>query len=425
MIAEKVKSAHALINFVQPLQRIFVHGAAATPISLLNALCEQKARLHGIEILHLHTLGPAEYANLPEFRVTNLFVGENLRSRLDYNRVDYLPCFLSEIPDLFRNKIRAPDIAIVQVSPPDSNGYCSLGTSIDIAKAAIESASVVLAQINPRMPRTHGDSFLPLSKITAFWEHEEELPEQKSKEADLVDRAIAFHAASLIENGATLQIGVGAVPDAVLRNLRGHKHLGVHTETFTDALLPLLESGAVNNSLKVCHRGKTVTSFVAGTKNLYRFVHDNPSVLFLESDYVNSTANIARNPAVVAINSAVEIDLTGQVVADSLGSKIISGVGGQLDFIRGAALSPGGKSIIALRSRTKSGKPKIVPTLAPGAGVVTTRAHVRFVVSEFGIAELYGKTLGERARALIAIADPADREHLERCWHEQYSSNNK
>lgn len=419
MSALRTASAAALLQYVQPGQRIFVHGAAATPLALLSALTEERRRLQGVEIMHLHTYGNAPYVEYPEFRVTNLFVGENLRSHLDYERVDYLPCFLSEIPHLFRKRIRAPDVAIVQVSPPDASGHCSLGTSVDIARAAVDSAQIVLAQVNPRMPRTHGDGFIPFSRLTAYWEHEEALPATPPKAPSAVESAIAFHAASLVDDGATLQVGVGSVPDAVLANLRGHKHLGLHTETFSDGALPLLESGAIDNSRKACHRYKTVTSFVSGSPKLFAFVNDNPSVVFLESDYVNRAEIIARNPRVLALNSAVEVDLTGQTVSDSIGPRIISGVGGQMDFVRGATLSEGGKAVIALPSRTKNGSPRIVPSLKPCAGVVTTRAHVHFIVTEFGVADLYGKTLGERARALTQIAHPADREPLERAWYEQ------
>jgi 4-hydroxybutyrate CoA-transferase len=419
----KESTPEALLGHLQPGQRVFVHGAAATPVALLDSLAGASKRLSGLELMHLHTHGSAPHAGCPEFRVTNLFVGENLRSRLDYGRIDYLPCFLSEISHLFRGGIRRPDAALVQVSPPDANGYCSLGTSIDVARAAVDSAPIVLAQVNARMPRTHGDGFIPLSRLTAYWEHDEALTVPAARAPSAAERAIAYHVASLIDDGATLQVGVGAVPDAVLANLRGHKNLGLHTETFSDGVLPLVECGAIDNSRKNCHRHKTVTSFVSGSEKLFRFVHDNPSVLFLESDYVNRAENIARNPRVAALNSAVEVDLSGQVVADSVGPRILSGVGGQMDFVRGATLSEGGKAIIALPSQTKTGGSRIVAALMRGAGVVTTRAHVHFVATEYGVADLYGKTLGERSRALVAIAHPSHRETLEREWHELIRSN--
>lgn len=414
--SQKLRSAAELIAKISPASRVFVHGAAATPLALVEALAADHARLRGTEVMHLHTSGAAPYADHPEFRVVNLFVGENLRARLDYDRIDYLPCFLSEIPGLFRSGTRRPDVALIQVSPPDAQGYCSLGTSVDVAKAAVESASLVLAQVNPRMPRTHGDALIPFSGIHAYWEHEVALPSPAPRAAGEVEKAIAAHVASLIEDGATLQIGVGAVPDAVLAALSGHRHLGVHTETFSDGVLPLVENGAIDNSRKACHRGKLVTSFVSGSERLYRFVHDNPGVTFLESDYVNEPSVIARNPKAVALNSAVEIDLTGQVAADSIGHRIISGVGGQMDFMRGARLSPGGKAIIALPSCTKKGESRIVASLQIGAGVVTTRAHVQFVATEYGVADLFGKTLSERAAALIRIAPPSHRDSLTHAW---------
>lgn len=405
-----------LIHLISPGDRIFIHGAAATPVTVLNALAAARTRLSNCEILHLHTHGPAAYADCLEFKVTNLFVGSNMRAKLDYNRVDYLPAFLSEIPFLFRRGIRAPDVAIVQVSPPDANGYCSLGTSVDVAKAAVDSAKVVLAHINQRMPRTHGDGFIPMRRFSAGWYSDEPLSSSLPKLPTEAESKIAEHIASLIDDGATLQIGIGAVPDCVLAKLCHHRHLGVHTEMFSDGLIPLIECGAVDNTRKATHAGKTVTSFVTGSESLLAFVHDNPSILFLESDYVNRAENISRNPNVVAINSAVEVDLTGQVVADSIGHKVISGVGGQMDFIRGATLSTGGRAIVALPSRTKLGHSRIVSELKAGAGVVTTRAHVHYVVTEFGIADLFGKTLGERSKALIQIAAPEERARLEEEW---------
>lgn len=416
---KKLNSAKELLLEIPAGSRIFVHGAAASPVAVLSLLPELRRELSGCEFMHLHTHGPAEYADCPEFRVTNFFVGENMRRRIDNKRVDYLPCFLSEIPDLFRKGHRRPDVALVQVSPPDASGYCSLGSSVDVTRAAVDCARIVLAQVNPKVPRTHGDGLIPFAKITAYWEHEAELVVPPHRAPGANDLAIAAHVASLIEDGATLQIGVGAMPDAVLAKLRNHKHLGVHTETFSDKLLALIECGAIDNSRKAFHRYKSVTSFVSGAPELFRFVHDNPSVIFLESDYVNNANVIARNPKVASVNSAVEVDLTGQVVADSIGHRVISGVGGQMDFVRGATLSEGGKSIICLPSRCSAGMPRIVPELKPGAGVVTTRAHVQYIVTEFGVAELLGKTLGERARALIGIAHPDDRENLERKWFDQ------
>lgn len=415
-IMQKVLSAPELVSLIPPRSRIFVHGAAATPNTILEALYQDRHRLSGCEIMHLHTHGPARYAEAPEFRVTNLFVGENLRAHLDYDRVDYLPCFLSEVPLLFDRDLRRPDVAIVQVSEPDTDGNCSLGTSVDVAKAAVDKAKIVLAQINPQMPRTFSEGILPLNRLTATWTHSEALATAAAHVETPEDLKIAASIANLVEDGATLQMGIGAIPNTVLRSLTNHRNLGVHTEMFSDGLIPLIKSGVVNNSEKALFAGRTVTGFVSGSTELYRFVHDNPGVLFLPSDIVNAASNIAKNPKVVAINSAVEVDLTGQVVADSIGYRIISGVGGQMDFIRGACLSPGGKAIIALPSRTRRGNSRIVSSLQEGAGVVTTRAHIHYVVTEYGVADLYAKTIGERVRAMIEIAHPDDRETLSRRW---------
>jgi acyl-CoA hydrolase len=391
----------------------------ATPSVLLDGLIEHADRLRAVELIHLHTLGPARYA-APEFadsfRVANLFVGANMRKFMDGDRVDYLPCFLSEIPALFRNGARPLDVALIHVSPPDEHGFCSLGTSVDVALAAVQSAAVVIAQVNPRMPRVHGDGFVHVSAIDRAVSVDTPIPVIESGAVSDVERRIGEHVASIIEDGATLQMGIGAIPDAVLRCLTNHRDLGVHTEMWSDGLLPLLQSGVVNNHLKHVHPGKTVSGFVMGSQALYDFIHDNPSVVQLDIAYVNKVDVIARNPRVTAINSAIEVDLTGQVCADSIGHTVFSGVGGQMDFIRGASLSEGGRPIIALPSRTSRGIPRLTATLKAGAGVVTTRAHVHHVATEYGIASLYGRTLNERARALIAIAHPDDRDGLEREW---------
>lgn len=402
-------------------QRVFVQGAAATPQALLRALVADAGRLRDVELIHMHTEGAAEHADprhARSFRVVNLFVGKNLRGRLDRDRVDYLPIFLSEIPELFRSGRRKLDAALVHVSPPDRHGYCSLGVSVDVARAAVDSATTIVAQVNPRMPRVHGDGVIPFARITHACEVADELPELAPEPAGPVEAAIGRHVASLVEDGATLQTGIGAIPSAVLGELRGHRHLGVHTEMFSDPMVDLIRAGVVDDSRKAIHPGRTISSFVVGTRKLYDFVDDNPAVMQLDIGYVNRVEVIARNPRVTAINSAVEVDLTGQVCADSIGPTIISGVGGQMDFIRGASLSAGGKPIIALPSRTGRGVPRIVACLKPGAGVVTTRAHVHYVVTEHGIADLHGKTLAERARALIAIAHPADRDALALAWRQ-------
>lgn len=417
----KQAKASDVVKCIQSGHRVFIHGGAATPLRLIDAMLEEAGRLKDVELMHLHTVGKARYAD-PEFegifRVTNLFVGGNMRKKLHPGRVDYLPCFLSEIPGLFRSGRKPIDVAMIHVSPPDEHGFCSLGTSVDVARAAVEVAKVVIAQVNPNMPRVHGDGFIHVSDIDYFVEVNDPIPEAEHEAPTPEEQAIGRFAASLIEDGSTLQAGIGSIPDAVLAALKGHKHLGVHTEMWSDGMLDLLKCGAIDNSRKCIHPGKTVSGFVVGSRALYDYIHDNPSVVQLDIEYVNRAAIIARNPKVVAINSAVEIDLTGQVCADSIGSKIISGVGGQMDFIRGASLSPGGKPIIAITSRTAKGVPRIVPVLKTGAGVVTTRAHIHYVVTEYGVADLYGLTLSERARALIKIAHPDDRNMLERQWHE-------
>lgn len=408
---------------ISPYARIFVQGAAATPNSLLRELVQQSDRLKEVTLIHLHTEGPALYC-APEvkehFRVVNLFVGQNLRPYLDYDRVDYLPCFLSEIPELFRSRQCPLDVALLHVSPPDRFGYCSLGVSVDVAKAAAESAMILIAQVNSHMPRIHGDGIMHVSAFDALVEVDEPLPEAKRPLPSKEEEMIAKYVSNLIEDGSTLQMGIGSIPDAVMRQLADRKDLGIHTEMLSDGALALIESGAVTNAKKKILRGKCVSGFLVGSRRLYDFVNDNPSIIQLEMDFVNDPAVIRQNPKVVAINSAVEIDLTGQVCADSIGHKIISGVGGQMDFMRGAALSTGGKPIIALASRTRKGEPKIVSALRPGSGVVTTRSHVHFVVTEFGVASLYGKTIKERARALIEIAHPDDREKLEREFVESH-----
>ncbi|HEY8272015.1 MAG TPA: acetyl-CoA hydrolase/transferase C-terminal domain-containing protein [Pseudobdellovibrionaceae bacterium] len=417
-MVQKVTAKKA-ISFIESHQSIFVHGGVAVPQALIRSLLQRASELENMEIMHLHTNGDASYAH-PQYRghfkVCNFFVGPNIRPYIDFDSVDYLPCFLSEIPSLFRSGRKKVDVAFLHVSPPDEHGYCSLGTSVDVARAAFESAKLIIAQVNPRMPRVFGDGVIPFDKIHFAVEVDEALPEVPTKPLTEVEKSIGRNVAGLVENGATLQLGIGSIPDAVLAALDGHKNLGLHTEMWSDGAIPLLEKGIIDNSRKMIHPGKSISSFVIGTKRLYDFIHNNPSVMQLDSSYVNNPSVICRNKKVTAINSAVEIDLTGQVCADSIGRHIISGVGGQIDFIRGASLSEKGKPIIAITSRTHKGIPRIVKMLKEGAGVVTTRAHVHFVVTEYGVAELFGRTLGERAKALIAIAHPEDREALESHW---------
>ncbi len=413
-------SASEAVACIQSGHRVFVHGGAATPLELVAALVEQAPRLRDVELTHLHTSGDAAYARpqyAESFRIANLFVGHNVRKTVGTERNDYVPMFLSEIPRLFREGRRPVNVALLQVSPPDAHGYVTLGPSVDVAIAAAESADVVVAEINTRMPRTHGDGFLHVSRIDFAIDVDRPLPESPPSKLSAEEQAIGRNVAGLVEDGATLQMGIGAVPDAVLAALGDHKHLGIHTEMVSDGVLPLIECGAIDNSRKEIHPDKLVAGFATGSRKLYDYIDDNPAVVLLDIAYVNRPTTIARNPKVTAINSAVEVDLTGQVCADSIGHRIISGVGGQLDFMRGAALSEGGKPIIALTSRAKKGDSRIVATLRPGAGVVTTRQHVHYVVTEYGVADLFGKSLFERARALIGIAHPDDREKLEREWH--------
>lgn len=398
--------------------RIFVHAGAATPLVLLRNLVAQAAQLPPCEIVHLHTETPADLteALVKTVRIVNLFVGKNFRRALNFDSVDYLPIFLSETPALFRLGRFPLDVAFVHLSPPDRHGFCSLGTSVDCARAAVECAKYVVAQINPNMPRVHGDGLIHLSKVSQFIEVDEPLPEVPSRPVGPVAQKIGENVASIVENGSTLQAGIGAIPDACMAALKGHKNLGIHSEMWSDYALELIKSGAVDNSHKVVHPGKTVSTFVTGSRALYDYIDDNPSVVQLEASYVNQPNVIARNPKVVAINSCVEMDLTGQACADSIGSRIISGVGGQMDFMRGAALSVGGKPIMAFSSRSDKGFSRIVASLKPRAGVTTTRSHIHWVVTEHGAKNLVGLTLGSRAEALISLAHPEDRDQLKFEW---------
>lgn len=405
------------VKHIKSKDNVFIHSAAASPSVLVKALTERHAELKEVSIFQIHTEGPAPYAN-PEyktaFKIHSFFVGSNTREAVQHGNGSYIPMFLSEVPAIFRKKIIPLDVAMISVSPPDKHGFCSLGTSVDISLAAAQSAKIVIAQINACMPRTHGDGLIHISEIDLQVEAAVALPEVPSPELSEENKAIGKYISDLIEDGSTLQMGIGAIPNAVLSWLGNHKNLGIHSEMFSDGVLPLVESGVINGSLKKKHRGMIVSSFVIGSRKLYDFIDDNPIVQMLDFEYVNNTSVIKKNPKVVAINSAIEIDVTGQVCADSIGSKIYSGVGGQMDFIRGASLSEGGKPIIALSSTTRSGKSKIVPILEQGAGVVTTRAHVHYVVTEYGVAYLYGKSIKERIKLLISIAHPAHREELEK-----------
>ena len=413
----KLTTAEAAVASIRSAQRVYVQGGAATPRTLLQAMTARWQELSDVEVVHLHSEGPADYTR-PEmaghFRHNALFIGANAREAVQQGRADFTPVLLSQVPHLFETTL-PPDVALIQVSPPDAGGFCSLGISVDCAKPACEAARTVIAQVNPNMPRTLGDSFLNVRNITHLVPVDEPLIEVPPQPINDVARQIGQNVASLIEDGATLQIGIGAVPNAVLAALRDRRHLGVHTEMFSDGLLDLVELGSVDCRAKTYHRGKIVTAFVMGTSRLYRFVHDNPMVEMQPVTFTNDPEVIARNDKMVAINSAIEIDLTGQVCADSIGHKLYSGVGGQVDFLRGAARSRGGKSVIALPSTAASGRiSRIVAELQPGAGVVTTRGDVHYIATEYGVADLYGKTLRQRAAALIGIAHPDYREELTR-----------
>ncbi|MFC0771331.1 acetyl-CoA hydrolase/transferase family protein [Terrimonas alba] len=417
-------SASQAVQHIQSGHRVFIHGSAATPVTLVKALQNRHAELKDIELVSITNLGNIDF-DKPEygksFFFNSLFVSANTRSVVNSSDGDYVPIFLSEIPLLFRRNILPIDVALIQVSPPDLHGYCSLGTSVDIAKAAVDTAKIIIAQVNPKMPRTHGDGFLHVKRINAMVWDESDLPEvdYSTKTSDAI-KQIGKNVASLIDDEATLQMGIGSIPDQVLQNLHGHKNLGIHTEMLSDGIIPLLESGVINNSRKKINVGRSVTGFMAGTRQLYDFVHDNPQMRVMDIAYVNDTSVIRRNPKATAINSAIEIDLTGQVCADSIGVYQFSGIGGQMDFIRGASLSEGGKPIIALPSVTTKGQSRIVPFLKQGAGVVTTRGHVHWVVTEYGIVNLFGKNLKQRGRALISIAHPDHREELEKAFYDRF-----
>lgn len=417
------QSAEDALKHVKSNERIFIHGGAATPVVLVTALTQRHEELKHVEIVHLHTEGEPTYAK-PEYRnsffVNSFFIGGNLREFVDHTNVQYVPVFLSEIPSLFRKGAMPIDIALIQVSPPDQHGFCSLGISIDVAKAATDVAKKIIALVNPNMPRSHGDGQIHYTRFTAAVYTEDKIFEVQETEATATEIAIGKNCASIVEDGATLQLGIGGIPNAVLQSLANHKDLGIHTEMFSNGILPLVEKGIINGRFKKKHPGKIVSGFAMGTRKLYDFIHDNPMVAMLDIAYVNDTSVIRKNDKATAINGAVEIDLTGQVCSDSIGHHIISGVGGQMDFIRGASLSEGGKPIIAISSTTTKGISKIVPFLKPGAGVVTTRAHVHYVVTEYGIANLYGKNISQRAKALINIAHPDHRAELEKKAFELY-----
>lgn len=417
-------SAADAVKNIHSGNRVFLHGSAATPIHIIHALQERHQELKDVELVSITSFGDVDFNDekyRKSFFINSLFVSANTRKIANSNYGDYVPIFLSQIPQLFKTNVLPIDVAIIHVSPPDRHGYCSLGTSVDIARAAVEVAKFIIAQVNPKMPRTHGDSFVHVSKINSLVWHEAELPEINYEDgATEAIKLIGKNIAELIDDGSTLQLGIGTIPDQVLKNLINHKNLGLHTEMLSDGVIPLIKSGVINNSHKAINRGKSVTSFMAGTRNLYDFVDDNPEIEVLDISYVNDTSIIRKNNNMIAINSAIEIDLTGQVCADSIGTYQYSGIGGQMDFMRGASLSQGGKPIIALPSITNKGISRIVPFLKEGAGVVTTRGHVHWIITEFGRVNLFGMNLKQRAKALISIAHPSHIENLDRAFFERF-----
>ena len=410
-------TAEEAVKAIQTGNNLFVHTAAATPQRLMQALADRASELRDINLFHMHIEGNAPHllqGRHEVFHDHSFFVGPSVRKAVQEGHADYIPVFYSRVPSLFRNGTIPLDVALIQVSPPDKHGFCSLGVSVEASLSAVQNARLLIAQVNPHMPRTHGDGFIHFSRIHAAVWCEDALPSVVPHPPGETEMAIGRHVASLIDDGATLQMGIGGIPNAVLACLGSHKDLGIHTEMFSDGILPLVEKGIITGLKKKNHPGKIVSGFVLGSKKLYDFVDDNPSVALLDIAYVNDPSVISRNPRVTAINSAIEVDVMGQVCADSIGHLQYSGVGGQMDFIWGSTMSEQGKPIIALPSTTAKGESRIVASLKPGADVVTTRSHVHYVVTEFGVADLYGKNLTLRAKALVDIAHPSQREALEK-----------
>ncbi len=408
-------SADEVVRQLSSHSNVFLHGASATPTALVQAMTA-RGDLAGVKLWHLHLAGPLpflapEYAE--QFRSVSLFTGASCREPVAAGRADYVPIFLSDIPSLFTSGDVPLDVAMVQLSPPDAHGFCTLGPSVDTARAAVDSARIVIAEINRQMPRTHGNALVPLSRVSAFTITDRPLHEHAPEVENPVTAAIGTLIADLVGDGATLQMGIGAIPDAVLSRLFGKHDLGVHTEMFSDRLVDLVEAGVITNRCKPTQTGRISTSFVTGTRRLFDFINDNPLVHFHGCDWTNDTQLICRMPGMTAINSAIQVDLTGQVNADSMGHRIYSGIGGQMDFIRGAARAPKGKAIIALPATAAGGTiSRIAAELSPGAGVVTTRGHVHWIVTEFGAVNLHGKTLRERGELLISVAHPDFRGEL-------------
>ncbi len=426
-MAYKKVTAEEAVKVIKSGDRVHLSSVAVTPLALIRAMVERgrNKEFSNVKIQHIHTEGDAPYANAEFegiFQLESFFVGANVRKATQAGYADYIPVFLSETQKLIRQGYLKVNVAMVQVSPPDKHGFVSLGTSVDATLAAIEHADIVIAQVNKYVPRTWGDAIINTNKIDYFVEHDEPLYIHNNAPLSDVERAIGRNAAALIEDGACLQMGIGGIPNAVLAELGNHKNLGIHTEMFSDGLLPLIYSGVVTGSEKQIDKGKIVASFLMGSRDLYDFVDDNPMVAMMDVYHTNSVDIIRKNKKVTAINSAISVDITGQVCADSIGTTFYSGVGGQIDFIRGAGHSEGGKPIIAMPSVTGRGVSKITPTLLEGSGVVTTRSNMHWMVTEYGAVHLYGKTLQERAKLIISIAHPDHREMLDKAAFERYGS---
>ncbi|MDD7886653.1 acetyl-CoA hydrolase/transferase family protein [Flavivirga sp. 57AJ16] len=413
--------AEDAVKIIKSNDRVYIQAAAAAPQLLMDAMTERHEELKNVEVCHLHVEGNTGYANpklSDSFHVNSFFIGNNVRHTLTSGNGSYTPVFLSELPLLFKRNILPLDVALIHVSVPDKHGYCSLGVSVEACLAAIGNAKTVIAQVNEQMPRTHGDGIIHITEIDLFVECNDPIPTHIFGTPSAIEHKIGDYVARLIEDKSTLQMGIGTIPNAVLSRLTNHKDLGLHTEMFSDGVIDLILKDVINGNFKGVNPGRTLATFVIGSKRLYDYVDDNPFVEMRASDYVNDVSIIKQNPKMVAINSAIEVDLTGQVCADSIGAKMYSGVGGQMDYIRGASLSHDGKAIIALPSITKTGVSRIVPFLKPGAGVVTTRAHVHYVVTEYGIANLYGKTIKERVKALVNIAHPDHRASIDKAYYQ-------
>ena len=423
----KFTTAEEAVKVIKSGDHIHLSSVASAPQCLIKAMCERgrNGELKDVHIHHLHTEGPAPYSEAEfegVFQLDSFFVGGNVRKTTQAGYADYIPVFLSETQKLYRSGAVPCNVAMIQVSTPDKHGYVSLGTSVDATLAAVECADTVIAVVNKYVPRAFGDAMIPASKIDLFVQDDQPLEEAHFTEPNEVEVKIGKYCAELIEDGATLQMGIGAIPNAVLAQLGGHKNLGIHTEMFADGVLPLVRAGVINGEAKNIDKGKMVSTFLMGSNDVYNFIDDNPAVLMKDVGYTNDPYIIAKNDKVTAINSALQVDLTGQVCADSLGRKFYSGVGGQVDFVYGASLSKGGKAIIAMPSITNKGVSKICDTLLPGAGVVTTRNHMHWFVTENGAVDLYGKSLQERARLLISVAHPSAQEELDRAAFERYGS---